>query len=70
MTTDLNGWRLTGQALDHHETTVALDSAVSGQLGEVLAGDLATELARSGYALVRITPVPDTDETFFSRKED
>ena len=47
------GWAASRRALDHHETVTALDQAVSYQLGEALAEELATNLGRAGYVLVR-----------------
>ncbi|AAT36818.1 Pas70 [Actinoplanes phage phiAsp2] len=66
VTTNHEGWSSTCDALDHHGTVTALDRAVSGQLGEALAEDLAAGLARDGYALVRIDKAPE----FLGRRED
>jgi hypothetical protein len=86
MTTDPNGWFLASQALDHRETVAALTGALPKGLEDEfsyrdadsiyasIAGDLAAELARAGYALVRITPAQHerTEDLspFLSRKED
>lgn len=78
MTTDNEGWHLTSQALDQHESTAVLRAALKASAGQDIimialdeiaadnfASDLAIELARAGFALVRLAPVP-----FLSRKED
>jgi hypothetical protein len=78
MTTDNEGWSITSQALDQHESTAVLRAALKATAGEDIvlmaldeiaadnfASDLSIELGRAGYALVRISPVP-----FTSRKED
>lgn len=82
MTTDPNGWFLASQALDHREATAALSDAlgtipdilVPDMSSQDLANELAAELARAGYALVRITPAQHerTEDLtpFLSRKED
>jgi hypothetical protein len=84
MTTDPNGWFLTSQALDHRETVAALTSTLPEWSGDGyapsedgrpdLASFQATELARAGYALVRLTPGQHerTEDLspFLSRKED
>lgn len=77
MTTDPNGWFLASQALDHHETVGALVSAMRPARmthDQELAEIVTTELARAGYALVRLTPAQGEraeDLTpFLSRKED
>jgi hypothetical protein len=77
MTSDPTGWFLASQALDHHATVQALDSAVQGQLGEALADDLAAGLARAGYALVRLDQRAEVTQdltaqvdAFLARKED
>lgn len=82
MHTDPHGWFLTSQALDQKDTTgaltVAMVNADSGEgLGpfmiDQLSSDMAIELARAGYALVRLTPVHpgSTDLTsFLARKQD
>lgn len=75
--TDPNGWFLASQALDHHDTASALDRCVQGQLGEALAEELAAELARAGYALVRLDKAAElmhdlteqVDATLASRRE-
>ena len=58
MTSDPQAWFLSSQALDHHDTAAALDRSVQGELGEALASDLASGLARAGYALVRVEHEP------------
>lgn len=86
MTTDPNGWFLASQALDHRETVAALATALPDTIMDgfreidlegskkSVAGDLAAELARAGFALVRITPAQHerTEDLspFLSRKED
>lgn len=75
--TDPKGWFLASNALDHHDTAAALDRAVAGQLGEALAADLATGLARAGYALVRLDEAAElmhdlteqVDATLASRRD-
>jgi len=84
MTTDPNGWFLASQALDHRATVEALAAALPEWTADGysystdgrpdLAASQAASLARSGYALVRLTP--DQGErtedmtSFLSRKED
>jgi hypothetical protein len=52
MTSGDPAWTVTARALDHRDTVAALDRAVSGQLGEALAEDVAAGLARLGYVLM------------------
>lgn len=72
-------WATTKQALDHHETAAVLAAALpdtimdgfreyglEGDTRKNVADDLAAELARAGYALVR-TPITFP---FLTRKED
>lgn len=84
MTTDPNGWFLTSQALDQKDTATALATALPEGLEDgffyrdaekvykSIADNMAVELARAGYALVRITPEhgAPTEVPFLSRKED
>lgn len=90
MTNDPNAWFLSSQALDQHETRQALATALPDTIAdgfreyglesgirEDVADDMAIELARAGFALVRITPenalarspeLPAAD--FLARSED
>lgn len=74
MTTDPNGWFLASQALDYHATADALADAMTAGGPEAGAYELAAELARAGFALVRVTPTQGerTEDLspFLSRKED
>lgn len=53
---DSPAWLVARSALDHHDTVAALDRAVSGQLGEALAEDVARGLTRLGLVLVPLNP--------------
>lgn len=84
MPTDPNGWFLASHALDHRATVEALtraippwlipDLATTPEGLELAVSDIVTGLARSGYALVQLTPEtkdPTIDlSPFLSRKED
>jgi hypothetical protein len=82
---DPTGWFLTSQALDHHAGVLALTEAAPEAVAYAddpaartgLAEHLATELARAGYALVRLTPEAEITQdltaqvdAFLARKED
>lgn len=54
-------WSVTARALDFRDTVAALDRAVSGQLGEALAEDVASGLARLGYVLMPMDPASGPD---------
>jgi hypothetical protein len=85
--TDPQGWFLTSQALDHRETIAALAAALpdviydgfrstelDSEIKKDVADDMAIDLARAGFALVRITPGQHERtqdlSPFLSRKED
>lgn len=85
--TDPHNWFLTSHALDHREATAALtaalpdvihdgfrDTELDKEVKSDVADDVAIELARAGYALVRLTPGQHerTEDLspFLSRKED
>lgn len=87
MATDPNGWFLTSQALDHHALVDVLTEAMPEETRDgfrdveiprrTVAEELATELGRRGYALVRLTPETELTndltsqvDAFLARKED
>lgn len=84
--TNPNNWFLTRQALDHRDTVEALATALPDTIMDgfrevdledskkSVAGDMAIELARAGYALVRLTPAQgertEDPAPFLSRRQD
>ena len=87
MTNESHSWFLTGQTLDHRETVAALTSAIPDTIHDGfrdteldpevkhnVADDMAIELARAGYGLVKLAPVPhervESPAPFLTRKED
>lgn len=86
MTTDPHGWFLASQALDHRDTVAAIKDAMPYDRSDQrlslnipderreIANDIAAELARSGYALVKLTPQQTTGDTdlggFLAREKD
>ena len=68
-------WALARRTLDHRDTvkvlTLALSVGITDGPYEPPAEELATALARAGYALVQIEPEPAAyPGGFFNREED
>lgn len=81
--TDPVHWFLASQALDQRDTAAVInaalieaddDTVLNVTTRENLADDLAIELARAGYAVVKTVPThgerPVDLSSFLSRKED